>query len=802
MSHLAGLWLEADGASGWSVSPAIRPFGAGELSPPTRRAAELAMGRRLMALPTLSPVQGVFAVGHFERGGDVDAAAVVLIQYLQHILTEGRADHDLGLAAHWPGSLPQGLKPELRLLVRAAQVRVAQRSERPIGVLATHLQRELEQAQAESAPARMLAALALYEARVDQHLEEATPWLIEALRLASVLERDLGDLDFLKQTVWVHMGALREPAHLADLIEMLELVGPATRAAWDGEAEFAIGSRAVANQLWMTERDREQQDWSAVEDALEQLHSEAARLGLDVLAGAAAGASCVVKADIRRDLDAVRRVSQGALAGLTRPTARAMVLDSLGRQLVLHGAPAEGLVVLAEARATYPAASPLALDRFHALVFAARGAAELGRHDEADALLATANALAATEPRWIPGGERFAGLAETAMARWRADRLLEAWAPLDAAAELLFSLEPQDARWRDRVVLFGHALGFLSSWATTGQPPPALEDGPYGELPPGVFLTRVDGRADRFREDATGLLPEHLVLFAHAAGDHDRAVSWARRALAFSDDTGLEHLTHTSRWVSAAQALLDGAPVQALDHLLVSLRGLEAGRVRQAEPDIPFLSPVTLPELDTLPSDRLERVAGWLARVGVCSAAVVAGLGRGEAERQRWAADMHAWCAARHELRGTGAWRRTLGILEVARLPVALRRARLNGIPQPDVNDEPAAWALVEAIRAWDAGPRKRLIHDVGLAQVTEHWRAECGPIFDRTFATALADHWQETASTKGFLLRSPRLTRADLQSLTHQSPWSRLRGTLLALADGMGVPMDTRVRSWLSSTP
>ena len=804
-ASLDGLWLELESNDRWSVSPAIEPFGSGELDEATRTSVHLAIASDYLRNRRLTPIEVGWAMHHFEAGGDANSAAVMLLQYLNAVMEQKAFRMDPGLAERWPLGLPQAMRPELRVLVRATQARVIQAGGGDPSAAVAGLMAELEGTGGAPSWSVRGAALLAHEAA-----SRFSP-MVGARLLQMGIEASVDSSVWvvpehvLVLTVHLHMLYVTRPEYVPSWLSLLRALPATLLTNLTESADFAVAAKVLANKLWMTELEKpvDQRDWDPARSALNLIAQAGRDLGVPVLTACAIAAQLVIQGEYLLDVPAVLALGDRTAAELPPGLSRTIVEDTVGRQLVYGGRESDGVPRLERALADFPAAAALALDRFFGL-----GAMTLGysRYDLKGAIDAARRrvALARGNPRSVPLLELVAALGELAIAIWRGESAVAAFPPMDEAAELLLSATSRNEAWRDRFVVFGHVNGFLASMAVSGRPPGVLIGGEaYAPPRQGMFGTSVEGRSSLFQEHTAALLPGQLMSFAVAAGDVQRGLVWAGRACELATRAGLAHMSAEAEQLLAADSFCRGDSGGGLARLQRYVLAMEAVRERHSGDQSALWAPGPDPVLSALAADRRAIHGQWLERVASLPAAVALvqlPIAQVAAEAARVSAFFE------QVLVECGPDSVGSGLVEIFRALESgegstdvLRRFASS---PPDGLD-PTSWAVAHLLlgRSEVGEPlSRRLSHHLRFAQALERMSGELGHCYRLFVLPYFVDHWLEVARRSSFLLRNPKLVMADLVAAREGLEEGRLRRTLLIMCDGLDVTLVPRMRAWLTS--
>jgi hypothetical protein len=552
LDPLLGLWVQSDAGERYAVSPLVRPLGGAELTPETRRLCHARLAERIVSRPVMDDLEASRAIGHFISAENYDSAGWVLLRGL--VALRGM-ELPVGarplFAEFWIDlPLPEGMAVGLQLIIRALQIGVRARTDRDFSQPRADLDRLLAELGPADAWAEFTACMFAADSLAVVDMVSAGEYLVHALRLredvlAQVHERGLSTPEMpLEQLIWTMVPGLKSPEKLDAWVDLLERMTPdERRVAFEAHGLFREGASIAVNGLMFAEEEKapDERDWGRVLTSLRSLTQRARAMGLQFLADAAVVTQMNILGEFQRDLAAAEALAVEVLdrPGVD-PYSAFQVTNSLGLLLYDYGPKERARLWLEHAfamRNTEHAWKTIRAGIFLSVLVAD---GDVGRAAE---LLAEA-ARFADEHADSAELARVEAHGERAVAEWLRGDLPAAWRSWDRAATSLFEAEEHSADWKSIFVLFGHISGYLTSVATTGNPPADLGDGePYAAPARGLFVRRPPGRDGLFSEESLWLLPVQLSLFADAAGTGDSATAWASRAVALCREAGRGQFT-------------------------------------------------------------------------------------------------------------------------------------------------------------------------------------------------------------------------------------------------------------------
>lgn len=796
---LEGLWLERDGEKLWTVSPAVQPFGPQQLHPTARASVHLYAAERHLAAGRLTPVDTLRTVEHLERAGQAERAGRLAAGALLDMLSNDRIDHDPGIAYLWP-NLPAAMPSGARLWLRAAQLR-AHHSAGRARELAQWIRLLGAERNAESSdPDALLTSLVVHAAVVTIDPVLAARWVIDAA--AAAPPETLTDSfieELLEHTASLHGWHVKRPQHLSTWVELLARVPPSRRRELTTTPGFALVASEAMPAMWMDLRNAgtDEGGWQAFLAQLSDLRERSAALGLDLMVAASIRASIIVLCEEFNALDDAVALADAHARTLV-PGGCALLLDEAGRQLVYRHRDEEGLRYLEVALAAYPDGPEYGVERFNAHLIACEGAGRLDQHARA-ATFARAAVEVATEPdTLVPAAERLVAHAEHAVALWRGGRRREAFRPLEKAMEVLLQSDDRDDLWEARFVLIGHTTGYCSSFAASGRPPPYTRSGePYVPPEPGMYRHRRRDLAKHFRAEDAGVLPAHLLTFAIAIRDWNRAMVWARRTIQMTRVGAPIDAAAAAHQLMGVDALRSGDLDGGLEALLHELRALvwTADLVDTATTDPTDARAV----LRAMPAPKRASFVGVMAENAAF--AVLAVLGADPTKRRKaWCARTAAWLDELYELAADPCIADAAVI--VRSMAVSSPGTSMRSIAARDPRtSEPGPWGLAHLGLALFGGPpRTVFVHHLNAVRVIEQRRRNIRSIYDLLLVPHLVELWRRTVDDAGALFRAPAQLRRDLSAIAARADANVLRHTLLAVGDSLAVQLPREIRAELGA--
>jgi len=798
LAALDGVWLAADTNKTWTVSPAIRPFGADQILPNTRAAVHLYAAERYFVERVGTPVQLGWAVHHLELAGEVDRAGMLTFQGLMSLVTDDRLDLDPGLAARWV-AMPEGMTASVRLMVRAAQLRARRLSGRDletgVRLLAIEMTSDPDPMHQRSL---ILAALLAHDAAAHFSPALATKWIVDSLQLSpSGTEFAEGLDETLHYAVLIHASHIHESCHIATWLDLLAALPKDLRQEWTGDPEFAMVARTTIANLWFTMKKAGADDasWDALLADLEAAAERSNDLGVDALVAACLRTKMIVLAEQYQDVDGAVAIASSKVEGLAAPH-KALIVDEAGRQLAYSKRNAEAAPWLERGLGLYPAVPEYDIEAFNCLLISCQVAGELENTAAAVEFAKRAAELASVPESRIPPFAVVIAHAEHAVALWLAGRLHDSFQPLEQAVEDLFRVPERDDLWRTRFVLVGHTSGFLSKLASTGEPPAATKGGhPYLAPTPGMFRNNSTHLASRFVDAQAAFLPAQLLGFALAIGEYQRAVIWAERSVELAQvGAGMEP-TFEAHLVLSAQSLIDGEFAASLDGVLRSARAMATSDV--------FGLPGPLPTdvrqaLGGIPAAVRESILGGMAGSAAFGLVAAAYDLSGE-ERDVWATVSAEWLNEVHQLGAESNVRDAAAIIGAMQSGVGVNI--LKAIVAKESEVYAGTWGLAHlALATLSEAPSSVLGHHLQAARVIESRRQTLEPFLGMVVAPHFVRRWAAMIANARFRFRSPDRVLKELEEIRTGPDRDRIRHTLLVVADALRAPIDLRMRAWLAT--
>lgn len=464
---------------------------------------------------------------HFDRAG------LLLIQVLVDLQQQDDTVYDGDVLSNWSGTpLPQRMNLGIRLYLRALQ-RAARRKR---GFSTTYIEQDLVELLKQVTPNDTWALLGALIVAPDI-LPDIHAVLLKILRflpqahLPNGTPLGLAEELHLEELIWLTVMNISTAADLHAWMETVaELTDEQRRFAFADEAAEQ-GSLVVADVLWMREaqKPRSEQQWNAIQQAIETLVSWASSFHLELLWACAMRARIVIAAEFYDDLPRAITIAEEALRQASdEPRIRFLIEECLGRQYLFAQQYQEAASWLGRACEEDTEAFPTV--RIPALLAASRA---FGMSDPGAAVpyAERAGSLGKKTPVF-PESELVKAEGELALARWLAADTAGTFEAWDSAGQRLLACRTEDNAWKGLFVLYGHTSGYFAAMASTGEPPVETPDGsPYMLPARGIFTAEHQQRAIYYDQKRDCYIIAQLALFAQAVGQEQRMLAWCEQGM-------------------------------------------------------------------------------------------------------------------------------------------------------------------------------------------------------------------------------------------------------------------------------
>jgi hypothetical protein len=551
VKRATGVWLQQVGADRYLYSPLLGPGLADALDSKTRKGVHFILGTRILARDTITPIDAFAAVNHFLLSSITTYAVLVAINTLTaYIELDGLFTDEFAFSRMWPAPIERSeVDLNLELYLRSVQIVVAAKLGRDIepqlalfdallkeaeyngwgvvigaGYLAIHLVWNFSA----SANKYLLYALKAYKtARLPDGSPLPTgdyPMEIMALMSANSCKSD-ADVDAwlstIRQFTKTQLGVLASSELAEDNVVLV----------CDG-----IWSRELAKPI-------EDRDWEHVKAKLIEVEETAKGIDFPLLEAAAIRGRIIVIAEFEEHVDVAIELSSTALQAITNDTARFLLFEIMGKQLVIADRDEEGRPFLLEALQCKGFKD--ALLRRNVLVVLA------GLQDETSSPLPTFYTGQAVElaragtliPSILVGT-----LAEHAIAQWRMGERHGSLATLREAVDLVIKIREETTAWK---ALFYQVFAVLTVYSNV------TYDGAPGngfvEPRQGWFTASHEDRATAFRPEQVAYICIRVAKFAAGIGELEVANEWTWKALSLAEG-------HAEGWSIVSQFVEYGLP--------------------------------------------------------------------------------------------------------------------------------------------------------------------------------------------------------------------------------------------------
>jgi hypothetical protein len=550
LHELTGAWVERHVDGRYEVSALLAQIGREQLSELRRKNCHRKIGRALFR-GRMNQYRTLQVITHFIQGEEYDLAGTALLLMLiaanrePELLPE---DPIFRLWSDWP--LPAPMNLNIKLCVRGVQLAVFTKLGRPCDYPLSDLVRLQREAQPRHryglsvalsfgafaiAPETILGLCRV--AKTFLSLPPAPRKNNLRRKRRHIPDLTLEDPDLLLEDRYTFERVVRllglgiqTSEHLLAWVELVCLLPreQQRRLFWPEEKIPSLpapGDFLITSEL---KKRAENRNWDAVVCSLEAVSARVRGLGSEELWASLIRTQIRVLDAYLARIDQAKRLADDALKQSSNdPLVIFLIAVGIGERLVLAGEEQGARPYLQQA-----------LDDETIPPF----------HDKMIALLAASRAFGSTDPEagvsWAEKAVAVAGnlreavpleevkaLAELGVAQFQHGGIGKAFWTWDKAAGLILALHDTGDAWKDLFVLFGHATGYLTRLATSGQPPSSTSDGQVYAAPArGMFLSENRARLDYFRAANVSGLPYFMSVYAGGVGEYGRAAYWRSRS--------------------------------------------------------------------------------------------------------------------------------------------------------------------------------------------------------------------------------------------------------------------------------
>ena len=552
-----GVWFQQVGPDRYLYSPLLGPALADALDSKTRRGVHFILGTRILARDIITPIDAFAAVNHFLMSSITTYAVLVSINALTaYIELDESFTDEFGFSRMWPAPMERSeVDLNLELYLRSVQIVVAAKLGRDIepqlalfdmlmkeaeyngwgvaigaGYLAIHLVWKFSA----SANKYLLYALNAYKtARLPDGAPLPTsdyPMEILALMSANSCKSD------------------------ADVDAWLSTIKQFTKTQLNilASSEFAEDNVViVCDGIWSREfaKPNEDRDWEHVKAKLIQVEEIAKEIDFPLLEAAAIRGRIIVTAEFDEHLDVAMELSSSTLGAITNDTARFLLFEITGKQLVIADKDEDGRRFLLQALEC--GGFKDALLRRNVLVNLA------GLQDETSSPLPTFYTAQAVElarvGKLIPS-ILVGTLAEHAIAQWRIGDRNEALSTLCEAVDLLIKIREETTAWK---ALFYQVFAILTVYSDMAHDGTAGAG--FSEPQQGWFTASHEDLAIGFKPEQIAYICIRVAKFADGIQALEVASEWTWKALSLAEG-------HAEGWNVVSQFVRYGLPWELLQN--------------------------------------------------------------------------------------------------------------------------------------------------------------------------------------------------------------------------------------------
>jgi hypothetical protein len=774
LDELTGPWLDHMTGDQYEVTPLLRGAGQHNLSEEVQKRVHRVVADHYLSQGTIYPSQALTISTHLWGAGDYRGFAMFLIQLLLSAKMPAQAKQVEWAASVLPPDMewPTELDLDLRIMLRAAQVRTRALSGRDIAVLDTDLERLIAKAGPDNSRSVVFAYIYTGPLLNEMPVEIAMRRTIQAVRLLrdNPLFPDETFPSSLEQIMWFPAMRLEEPTQIRQLLmEICKMTDEERERLFEGNMATEAISLLI-DRIWWIEADKPtgQRDWDSALRFLNEIQEMGSLMGTIPLQVAEARARAVILADYLGQpdtalsiLDATPDPKNPDFSFLLHYTAGCVLFDADQSQNALHRLDA----------AAASGGDAFSYFRFDAKRRAAITQSKLGEWDDAKRRCVKVIHLAAETLEFLVY-DRLEMMGELAWIHWVTGNRRKACAAMYGFVTGLAAIEGvAEPRFREAFNKAGHGVGWFSAVAATGQPPPATITGePYAPVEAGTFGILRERLGDYVPPVgfSKALLLNQLGMLAGALDLSHMAWKVYKLANSLVQEGDNEVLLGPGKTELASLTARLGHPNEAINLGLRAVRALGVGK-KLHEDKIDVLNRnINIQDVWVSISEEDRRIAERQLLYLIFGPAFSDLLGADLSEdemKERLTAWYHAVSMRREAFEDPEFWDKVVQIfkgLSSVWAGKSLREENLN-IPE----DEPVLkvlWHLVASSQ-----PKTKLVDSLQMQVVALDFliKSSLGKHMLPGAGRFVHRFWLDVANTRGFALNSPQLFRKDLLAIS-----------------------------------
>jgi hypothetical protein len=553
-TSLQGLWIEKQSDDHSVVCPLVEPSGSKELHVSVEQGVANVLAEAIFDKKRLSPIDFAKAVQYLKRARNGKSLGMSVFAALDSVSDLPLASKKLVLAATIADGLLDDCPMELAFIVRARQIQVTDTLGAPLTRLINAGKAILDRVTRDEMWAAVSYAMIVAPLVAKEDFSEAVrlcdfamsnfPILMEFRNKVLEDENAVNDLDagltahVESSFVWFLVHEIKTSD---DFMKWFALVTtqPVERITKLFNSDMSrMGLRVALDALWMTQhiKPESNRDFRPILSAYQKAQDYFVRNHQRLFQALTVRAEIIVRAEYLNDLNsAVEAADRFLVSGENDDEIQFLINSCVGSQYLYADQ-------LPEAIRRLKLACRLNTSNFGGMK--CRALIELSRAigdsdcEESLHFAEDAAALARCNSQDVPELDMVSALGEAALAAWFAGRRQVAFDYMDQAYLEMSRNFKETTDWKMRYALLGLSLAYMSSIASTGQPPE--EDFTVPQR--GRLISYNEAISEWYDSNAYGnvdLASALLVIFATATGKDDRAVVWANKGIDEARNKGI-----------------------------------------------------------------------------------------------------------------------------------------------------------------------------------------------------------------------------------------------------------------------
>lgn len=526
------IWVRNTG-NRYTLSPLLKGMGEKNLFPENSNKIYDALAKDIIRRRNLNPIEVSNVILYYSSAKDYNNAAIILINALLALL-QAKTDKvdDYGISSIWANiPLPEEIKLDLRLFIRALQLKVNERLNKNIFYLLNDLDRLVPLAGENEKLGLITFIFNVVTLKSMIKISTFCKYFLKVSAIPGIDSFFPSNMP-IESAMWLCNFHIKTAEDLLEWVNTVEMMSVKSRnVLFNHFLNRPESFLAMCESTFLSESKNppKKQNWSKILDILEKIGNKAKSLDNEILWSSSIRTQIIVLAEYLGQFEKAIQLGERSLKIATaNPIVQYLLKVVIAKQYLIRGD-------YKKSDEWYMHAAKHNIDSLHILKLYSllEHCVAVYNSDLNRALNICEEAVefANKNVEIISENLLVMALGEYTILKFKKFGVNAAFESLEKGFEILLHTKNKEVLWKSLYMILGHTSGYLVSIATIGTPPEITRSGALYRAPnPGFFVNYNENIHTLYNPEEDFVFYMQLSFFAESIGDDEKAFKWGDKA--------------------------------------------------------------------------------------------------------------------------------------------------------------------------------------------------------------------------------------------------------------------------------